>query len=78
MDWSWVILVELVWQRGRVQLVFMPAQGIGADIIPEIQEFVFAADNLFVIITLPDICGIQFSSCPACYNGLESGDTRRQ
>jgi hypothetical protein len=50
-------LIISVGRGGRVQLIFLPAQGFGVDLIPDILQFDFIANNMFVIIALPDIRG---------------------
>jgi hypothetical protein len=39
----------------RVQLIFLPFLGIRADVIPYFPEFVFIADDMVIIVALPDM-----------------------
>ena len=54
-----------------MQLIFPPVQGIRIYIIPDLIEFNLIADNMLVIIALPDIGHIQFGFRPGSDGCLE-------
>ncbi len=47
-------LVETVGWSRRVQLIGIPAQGVGLDIGPDLGQFGIVANDMLVVIAMPD------------------------
>ena len=55
----------------RVVLIILPQHGIGFDVIGFVLQILFVADDVFVIIALPDACGVVFASDAFCNRRFE-------
>ena len=52
----------------RIVVIFVAWGGVGMDVIGLVFKIFFVTDDVFVIIALPDTCGVVFAS-DAFWNG---------
>ena len=55
----------------RVVVFFLPLGGVGVDVISFVLKIFFVTDDVFVIIPLPDTCGVVFASDATGNGGFE-------
>ncbi len=61
------VLVEWVGGGVRVQLILLPAQGVGLDVLCDALVIGLVAEDVFVVIALPDGCAVHARQFPGAF-----------